>query len=713
MKSQYGDEQNFIISTFQQNFVSHQNQSIVLYGIGKNTEAVLLGTKGFHFIGLMDQAATGEIIYNYKVLSEEEVIEAHPIIVIIARQFVVNIIYKRIRHLNKKHNILIYDFQGKVLGEESLSYQNENLPYWNASEQELLEQIKEHDIITFDIFDTLLMRRVLQPEDVFELVEIKLRKQGYDYPFKIMRLKAEQLSNPCSNLDEIYANLQKEYNLDMKLLKHMLELECQTDSMVLLRREKMCQIFQLAIDEGKLVYLLSDMYYSKKYMEGLLYQNGIIGYEGLFVSCDIKKEKSDGSLYQWFLSCVSSGKLLHVGDNRRADVIEARKYNIDTYQIYSAYELLMASSIQDILSNADNLKKRCVLGLFVSKIFNNPFALHSSKGYLKIDNCFELGYCFVAPMLIEFMKWFILQVKKNEIQQILFPSRDGYLIKKLYELMSDSNIKTIYFRTSRRAVTVANIQGKDDIQKIAFRNYHGTYENFLKSRFGVDMEIEDSRRENLVKGKQEIKQVLEDYENRILQNARVERKQYVKYLDENNIITNKKQALFDFVAGGTVQYHLKKLLNQNILGLYFATLNLPNNMYFIDTKEIVAAYGNITSYNTHNNVGKYYLFLETILIDDKKSFSHINVKGQKMFEKGSAKSNYHDVKEVQDAVLKYAENYQKYFSYIDFETPELEFTDELFGRLFSSCCIVTEKIKNIFVSDDIYDGVESYSVWSD
>ena len=47
MSRQYGPEQKLVIDTFQKCFDLHKQYPIVLYGTGKNTEAVLSGTKGF------------------------------------------------------------------------------------------------------------------------------------------------------------------------------------------------------------------------------------------------------------------------------------------------------------------------------------------------------------------------------------------------------------------------------------------------------------------------------------------------------------------------------------------------------------------------------------------------------------------------------------------------------------------------------------------
>ncbi|KAI4448518.1 hypothetical protein C823_003038 [Eubacterium plexicaudatum ASF492] len=474
-------------------------------------------------------------------------------------------------------------------------------------------------------------------------------------------------------------------------------------------------------EKGKAVYLLSDMYYPGPYMEELLQEHGISGYAGLFVSCDLRKEKSDGSLYQWYLSYVGEGKKLHIGDNRRADVQRAAEYGIDTYHIYSAYELLAASAMQDILADTVSLQKRHILGLMVSKAFNDPFVLGHTGGRLHIRDARQVGFYFVGPLLTEFVVWLGQQMEKMKIRQMLFPSRDGYLVKKIYEIVMDGGVQTVYFRTSRRAASVAGIFDSSDIKRRGARKYNGTYGDWLKQRFGICMEDADPRGNTMMDSSdgEMMEQVLSDYEAAILQNAQEERERYLNYLDEKGILGGEKQAIFDFVAAGTVQHSLERILGRSLQGLYFATMNLPNDMYPEDTEHITAAYGNLTSYGSaascgmQSGLGQHYLFLESVLVDGSESFSHIDCAGNLVFEKTDTQSGYDKVEKLQEAALEYAAEYRKYFTEPAAGGPEPELTDELFGMLFSGRCIVDRQVREIFKNDDIYDGIRTYRLWEE
>ena len=65
----------------------------------------------------------------------------------------------------------------------------------NDKVQNILSRLLNYDIITFDIFDTLITRQVIFPTDVFLYVEkISILKNGFGNNFHKYRQEAEQLS---------------------------------------------------------------------------------------------------------------------------------------------------------------------------------------------------------------------------------------------------------------------------------------------------------------------------------------------------------------------------------------------------------------------------------------------------------------------------------------------------------------------------------------
>ena len=196
-------------------------------------------------------------------------------------------------------------------------------------------------------------------------------------------------------------------------------------------------------------------------------------------------------------------------------------------------------------------------------------------------------------------------------------------------------------------------------------------------------------------------------------------------------VHGKRQAIFDFVAGGTVQYYMQRLLGKPLQGFYFATMNHPQESYHLQDS-ILSAYGNICSYGSENQVAKHYLFLETIMVDgcptlqcvDNGRFVYEGEGGglamprQKM--QATDRESTEDAREqdgfglickVQEGILEYQRHMQQIRGVFPGWRDERSFADTLFGRLFDGSCQVDQEIKAVFVNDDVFDGVGAYRVW--
>ena len=164
-------EQNYILEAFLRNFSRFRKDPIILYGLGINTKLILDNLSGFRIVGLMDPDRIGDTVMGLPVLSPQEVPGRANIIIIIARLNVVEIIYERIANLEQKHGVAIYDINGNRPGQKHPAIPIASFVDWKCTANELINQISAHDLITFDIFDTLIMRKVVFPRHIFDIVD--------------------------------------------------------------------------------------------------------------------------------------------------------------------------------------------------------------------------------------------------------------------------------------------------------------------------------------------------------------------------------------------------------------------------------------------------------------------------------------------------------------------------------------------------------------
>ena len=80
------------------------------------------------------------------------------------------IIYKRIAN---DVTVPVYYADGRIASLSNKDTRYEQNKYWESSYKELKNKIDKADIVSFDIFDTLIMRKVFSPEDVVQTVRRK------------------------------------------------------------------------------------------------------------------------------------------------------------------------------------------------------------------------------------------------------------------------------------------------------------------------------------------------------------------------------------------------------------------------------------------------------------------------------------------------------------------------------------------------------------
>ena len=113
----------------------------------------------------------------------------------------------------------------------------------------LFEQLKKYDIITFDVFDTLITRCVLRPIDIFVLVEEKWNHgKTVKLKFAELRVQAEQNAyqeyGACANLEQIYSILVRDNTISLEDAERLKQLEVQMELDATIPRKDMLVLFE-------------------------------------------------------------------------------------------------------------------------------------------------------------------------------------------------------------------------------------------------------------------------------------------------------------------------------------------------------------------------------------------------------------------------------------------------------------------------------------
>lgn len=189
-------------------------------------------------------------------------------------------------------------------------------------------------LVSFDIFDTLLLRRVERPVDLFEQMGERARAAGLVDPalapplFRLARQEAERRARAAVRGGEVMLPaIHAELGLGDPAALMALELALEAEQ--ILANPLLVPLLRDLAAAGVPVVLLSDMYLPPTDLAALLAGVGIEPdlYRRLYVSGAVGCSKRDGGLFRVLAAdhpAIPPGRMLHVGDDPVGDVTMAR-----------------------------------------------------------------------------------------------------------------------------------------------------------------------------------------------------------------------------------------------------------------------------------------------------------------------------------------------------------------------------------------------------
>ena len=438
--------------------------------------------------------------------------------------------------------------------------------------EKLISVVKNYDVISFDIFDTLLKRNVRRPSDVFVYVERK-----FDIPgFAKKRIEAEQKAREhCTKAEITLQDIYKEYGEDYT------EYELKAEAELLIVNDDILPVFKYCI-ENKKVVLTSDMYLPEDFICQVLHREGLAGYSKLYLSSTINKTKSSRELFQYILGDLrfDKSRILHIGDSIKSDCIVPKALGvavirIPTHVCKARFQLPGYSIEENIISN----------------FINNTIPQDPNEYY-------RFGYEKFGMFLCGYSKWLHDSLISARIKKVYFFSRDGLIMKRAFDSLYQ-DIETHYIEVSRRALRVPVLWINYEFEHVLDMISPSKLIPLSTIFDGVGLNIEDYKdlvheygfetttffdRHDILKNNQLknlYKQLTPDIENV----SKQEYKLLVKYLKQNNMVG--KFAIVDIGWSGGMQRYLcetfdKLGIEHNIKGYYIGVAD-----YFRRNKTVI------------------------------------------------------------------------------------------------------------------------------
>ena len=235
----------------------------------------------------------------------------------------------------------------------------------------LIGEIKAHDIISFDIYDTLIMRKVYVNKDIIRLLALRfspvLRE---DFYAARTQAQATLCTGTYPYIEAIYDETARLCPSIKGYESELIAAEIALEKSKTVPRSDVIMVFETAKQLGKMVNIVSDMYFHQETMCSILQLVGISGYHKLLVSSEYKTGKPQ-HLFEKYLEEIPSSKCLHIGDSWDCDIFPARKLGIDTFRLKMSSEIY--EHTENTIAPAD-LFQRTQIAEYIAEEYNSPFS---------------------------------------------------------------------------------------------------------------------------------------------------------------------------------------------------------------------------------------------------------------------------------------------------------------------------------------------------
>lgn len=442
-----------------------------------------------------------------------------------------------------------------------------------VNSKKLINQIKKYDTVSFDVFDTLIKRQCIDEYNVFYIAARNLIKKyalsNSEEEIVGARIIAEKKARKKNTenevtLDDIYDSFTIK---NFKYLKELKEEEVETEYKVCVPKYELKDIYDWCKKNGKNILIVSDMYLSQREIAYILDLNGYTEYDGIYVSSALRLTKRQGDIYKRVELENKGKRIVHIGDAIKSDYVQSRFNGFGSYLVKKSAKNSSFIYPNKLYFTSKKFWKKNV------NIFGN-YSKNKSEYY-------KFGYEIFGPVLYGFCSWLKIEIEKSGVDKVFFLSRDGFLIKKIFDsLYPDYRKPLSYLYISRKAVRLPSLyvdESVDSLVKLFPQNTILTLDAFLY-KIGVDYSIgskiweENGLAVNScffpsdLKKNKAMNEFCSELLKRIRNDCKKEYDIFRKFLEQNGFIGN--VGIVDVGWAGTIQDMLEKIQNRKIIGFY-------------------------------------------------------------------------------------------------------------------------------------------------
>lgn len=313
-------------------------------------------------------------------------------------------------------------------------------------------------LVTFDVFDTAVSRKFIQPHDVFESIEEKLTKAGLKVKgYALLRKQVEFDLRSANNfnrevsLREICTAVAGRLNIaDCRQLESA-EIDAEKDAIYPVKSIQ--EIIDQCRSRFGRVGFISDTYLPGVFIRKLLEEFQLLkNRDVLFCSSDHGLLKSTGELFSLVANKLDlhPHQICHIGDNIESDFQLAKSAGLSACHFFEA-----AATRYELKANCD-LKLSRWLGVL------RRVRLSPTRNLLPHEKIvWDASANVSGPLVVGFVKWCLDEAYERGITRLYFLARDGQVMKRVADELQrgDEKIDCRYLHVSRQSLLLAGMEG--------------------------------------------------------------------------------------------------------------------------------------------------------------------------------------------------------------------------------------------------------------
>ena len=308
------------------------------------------------------------------------------------------------------------------------------------------------DTVSFDVFDTLLVRRIHDPD----LVKLPVARYIADLATQKGHILEWEAAQKCRDqhekalrkkTSESFVDHEARYELFMRsmleelfqgdtsdsidrLYTQVRHYELKLENAMLVPREGFTRWLEALHGQGKRILAISDMYLSTTEIEELLEHAGLAKYiHEVISSADSFLCKASGKAYEMLEGqlALSPERWMHIGDHPISDGIRAAEAGLK-------YAL--------VLQDPEERRRKAIARHYwhyaIYRKFWSGRTLQQFMAPMEAENqprsgMYMAGYNFFGPLMGVFIQSIAEHCKKRGISKIFFLSREGWMFKQVWE----------------------------------------------------------------------------------------------------------------------------------------------------------------------------------------------------------------------------------------------------------------------------------------